>query len=398
MNARLIAHYLPQFHPIPENDGWWEPGFTEWTNVTKARPLFPGHYQPRFPADLGYYDLRVPEVRERQADLARGAGIEAFCYWHYWFAGRRILERPFNEVLSSGRPDFPFCLAWANESWQGVWYGCERRTLIEQTYAGQADCEAHFHTLLPAFRDKRYACVDGRPLFIIYRPALLPDAPAFIERWNLLAQRNGLPGIHFVAHIIFSDPFFDWRASGFNSAILAHSLKIIRKRAWDVVTAFLLRPSHDSAGRTRNYLDAAGAVLRLAPLRILQRILRWPGSIFDYSDACLFTMPQGPCPEGCHPTAVPNWDNSPRAGRNAVIFHRSDPEKYRAHLRQVIASVSHRPPEQRLVFLKSWNEWAEGNYLEPDRRFGHQYLSVTRDEVVCRAPRGAESAQLQGVA
>jgi lipopolysaccharide biosynthesis protein len=384
MKARLIAHYLPQYHPIPENNEWWGPGFTEWTNVTKARPLFPGHYQPRLPADLGFYDLRVPESREQQAKLARSAGIEAFCYWHYWFNGRRILERPFNEVLAAGQPDFPFCLAWANESWQGVWHGCERRTLIEQTYGGEADCDAHFHALLPAFLDKRYLRVDGRPLFVIYRPASLPDPKAFIDRWNALARGHGIPGFHFVAHLLFSEPSFDWRAAGFDGANLAHSLKIIRKRAWDVVFAYYRQqiPRNGSSVSPRsNFLRATQAALRLIPMRILQRIFGWPGSIFDYADACLFTTPSEPMPDGCYPTAIPNWDNSARSGKKGVIFHRSEPEKYRQHLKQVVASVSHVSAEHRLVFLKSWNEWAEGNYLEPDRQFGDRYLTVTREEV-----------------
>ena len=142
--ARLIAFYLPQFHPIPENDQWWGRGFTEWTNVGKARPLFRGHYQPRLPADLGYYDLRVPEVREAQAELARNAGIEGFCYYHYWFGGKRLLERPFTEVINSGKPRFPFCLCWANQTWSGVWHGAPERVLIEQTYPGREDCVKHF--------------------------------------------------------------------------------------------------------------------------------------------------------------------------------------------------------------------------------------------------------------
>lgn len=390
MNARLIAHYLPQYHPIPENDEWWEKGFTEWTYVTRARPLFPGHFQPRLPADLGFYDLRVPEVREQQAALAREAGIEAFCYWHYWFAGRRIIERPFNEVLASGRPDFPFCLAWANETWQGVWHGCEHRTLIEQSYPGEADCDAHFHALLPAFRDRRYLCLDQLPLFVVYRPAALPDPGAYVRRWNVLARRNGLPGIHFLAHILSSDPPFDWQAAGFNGAIMAHSLKIMRKRAWDVVRANFEKPlpGMRAGNRARNFRQAASAVSRLIPRRILQRLLGWPSSVFEYSDACLFTTPDGSCPAGYYPTAIPNWDNSARAGKKAVIFHNSDPEKYRMHLRQVINSVSGRVPEQRLVFVKSWNEWAEGNYLEPDRRFGHQYLTVTREEL-SRLPKAS---------
>src|SRR5437867_9476148 len=163
IGARLIAFYLPQFHPIPENDEWWGKGFTEWTNVAKARPLFPGHYQPRIPADLGFYDLRLPEVRLAQANMAREHGIEGFCYWHYWFAGERLLERPFNEVLKSGEPEFPFCLAWANESWTGIWYGAPNRVLKAQTYPGLKDHEAHFETLLEAFADRRYITVDNKP-------------------------------------------------------------------------------------------------------------------------------------------------------------------------------------------------------------------------------------------
>ena len=154
--ARLISFYLPQFHPIPENDRWWGRGFTEWTNVTKAKPLFKGHYQPRLPADLGYYDLRLPEVREAQAELARNAGIEGFCYYHYWFGGKQLLEQPFNEVVASGKPDFPFCLCWANQTWTGVWYGAPHRTLVEQTYPGREGHRRHFLALRRAFLDERY--------------------------------------------------------------------------------------------------------------------------------------------------------------------------------------------------------------------------------------------------
>ena len=165
--ARLIAFHLPQFHPIPENDEWWGKGFTEWTNTGKAKPLFPGHDQPKVPTDLGYYDLRLPEARKAQADLARKYGVEGFCYYHYWFGGKRLLERPVNEIIASGEPDFPFCLCWANESWTGIWHGAPRRMLMEQTYPGEADHRAHFEYLLTAFRDKRYITVDGRPRFVI---------------------------------------------------------------------------------------------------------------------------------------------------------------------------------------------------------------------------------------
>src|SRR5260370_41455353 len=168
--ARLLAFYLRQFHPIRENDEWWGRGFTEWTNTAKAKPLFRGHYQPHVPADLGFYDLRVPETRQAQADMAAAYGIEGFCYYHYWFAGKRILERPFNEVLKSGQPKLPFCLCWANHTWTGIWLGEPNRILIEQTYPGEHDHRAHFDALLPAFTDPRYVTMHDKPIFVIFRP------------------------------------------------------------------------------------------------------------------------------------------------------------------------------------------------------------------------------------
>lgn len=202
MKARLLALYLPQFHPIPENDLWWGKGFTEWTNVGKAQRYFRNHYQPRVPADLGYYDLRVAETRQAQADMAREYGVEGFVYWHYWFGnGKRLLERPFNEVLACGEPDFPFALAWANESWRGFAHGITNRNmLIEQLYGGVEDYTAHFRAVLPAFRDHRYITVDGKPLFMIYKPLADPEVKVFIATWRELAERNGLPGIYFVGH------------------------------------------------------------------------------------------------------------------------------------------------------------------------------------------------------
>ena len=206
MKARVLAYYLPQFHPVPENDKFWGPGFTEWTNVAKAKPLFRGHYQPRIPADLGFYDLRLPEVREQQAQLAREAGIEGFCYWHYWFGnGRQLLQRPFNEVLASGKPDFPFCLAWANhdwstKSWQRGKGKVDSSVMIEkQLYPGDEDYIHHFNYVLPAFRDHRYITVDGKPLFLIFDTYNFGDVSHFIELWRDLAVKNGLEGVYFVA-------------------------------------------------------------------------------------------------------------------------------------------------------------------------------------------------------
>ena len=218
--ARVIAFYLPQFHPIPENDKWWGVGFTEWTNVSKAKPLFKGHYQPKIPSDLGFYDLRVSETQVAQAKMAADNGIEGFCYWHYWFAGKRLLERPFNQVLKSGDPDFPFCLAWANYSWTGIWHGCPDRILIEQSYPGLKDYESHFKALVQAFHDPRYMKIEGKPIFIVYYPPGLPQPNRFTDYWNELALKNGLPGIYFLG---ITDKKWDYRAQGFDGSITTGS-------------------------------------------------------------------------------------------------------------------------------------------------------------------------------
>jgi len=377
---RLIAFYLPQFHPIPENDAWWGRGFTEWTNVTRAKPLFPGHLQPQLPADLGFYDLRVPEVRAGQADLARGAGIEGFCYWHYWFGGRRILERPFNEVISSGEPDFPLCLGWANESWQGIWHGCERRLLIEQTFPGKADHEAHFYALLDAFHDRRYLRVRGKPIFVIFRPNNLPNPEGFLELWQNLARENGLAGIHFVAHLFDNEENYPFRSIGYEGAVMTSALKVVNHRIWHVAAkhAAGFRNSKGPMQKLERALQGSKSMIRVISRRVAQRIMNWPGSVHDYADARMFFDPERAVANEMYPSVVPRWDNSPRAGKKGVVLHASTPELFEQHFREVLSSVAHRSTEDNIVFVKSWNEWAEGNYLEPDQKFGHGYLHAMK--------------------
>ncbi|MGE4014302.1 MAG: glycoside hydrolase family 99-like domain-containing protein, partial [Alphaproteobacteria bacterium] len=215
-DVRLIAFYLPQFHPIPENDEWWGKGFTEWTNVARARSYFAGHEHPRIPGELGFYDLRLPDVREQQAILARAHGIHGFCYYDYWFAGRRLLERPFDEVLASGKPDFPFCVCWANENWTRRWDGRSGETLIEQKHTPDSDA-AYIRHLLPIIRDPRYIRVNGAPLILIYRPGLLPDAGATVAAWRHIARDAGIPSLFVCA--VQSFEFTDPRPSGFDAAV-----------------------------------------------------------------------------------------------------------------------------------------------------------------------------------
>jgi len=352
-NARVIAFYLPQFHPIPENDEWWGKGFTEWTNVGKAKPLFKGHYQPRVPADLGYYDLRVPEARQAQAQLAKENGIEGFCYWHYWFGnGKRLIERPFNEVLASGKPDFPFCLAWANESWKGFAHGMKNRnTLIEQLYPGENDYRAHFESVLPAFKDKRYITVDDKPLFMIYKPLDHPDIRLFIELWQNLARENGLKGIYFVSHSSFS-----------------HEIPKILKYGIDAV----------NINRIFSYHYSNRSLKSKVIQKFKKNLLGMP-FVYDYKSLINSFVGLEEIQENVFPTIVPNWDHSPRSGRQGIVFHNSSPQLFEKHVKMVLDKVKDKPSDKRIIFLKSWNEWAEGNYIEPDLKFGLQYIHTLKN-------------------
>jgi len=380
--ARLIALYLPQFHPIPENDDWWGKGFTEWTNVAKAKPLFSGHYQPRLPADLGFYDLRIPEVREAQAELARNAGIEGFCYYHYWFDGKRLLERPFQEVVSSGKPDFPFCLCWANQTWSGIWHGAPNRILIEQTYPGTQDNRKHFLALRDAFLDKRYLCVDGRPIFVVFRPTEFPGVANFTHEWQELALQNGLPGMHFVAYLFPKESTWDYSSRGFSSCVVVSSLKVFGESARDMFPAF----NGNGARRNLNDIRTANAdALKGELSQWLWR--RYRRSLGQFDNVRLYRHARPFLLDGCteqatvYPAVTPNWDNTPRSGIRGSVLHESTPDLFRIHLRDALTLVRSRTMSQRLVFIKSWNEWAEGNYLEPDQKFGHQYLDVVREEL-----------------
>lgn len=350
---RVIAFYLPQYHPIPENDQWWGKGFTEWTNVGKAKPLFRGHYQPRVPADLGYYDLRIPEIREEQAKLAKEAGIEGFCYWHYWFGnGKRLLERPFNEVLSSGKPDFPFCLAWANNSWEDKLFNKDgsKKILIEQTYPGNEDYINHFYTLLPAFQDKRYIQVDGKPLFMIYSFKEIPDPSAFIQLWNKLAKENGLKGFHFVAQTHDEKEIKQAIQEGFDGVNIIRLFHFFR---------------HDYSLIERAYVK-------------IMRIIFGKGRIISYEKAMRYFSGQEDSLEYCYPTLIPNWDHSPRSGRKNHILIKSTPDLFLRHIRETLRIVEKKEYRKRIIFLKSWNEWAEGNYMEPDLKYGKGYLNALK--------------------
>jgi lipopolysaccharide biosynthesis protein len=367
--VRSLAFYLPQYHQIPENDEWWGVGFTEWRNVVRAKPLFKGHYQPHLPADLGFYDLRVPETREAQADLARTYGITGFCYYHYWFNGRLLLNRPFDEVLSTGRPEFPFCLCWANENWTRRWDGREQDVLLGQQYSLEDDL-AHIEHLLPAFADDRYVKVDGRPLFLVYRSGNLPDPVQTTDVWRDACRRAGFPDLYLVK-VEGYGPEVNPTSTGFNAAV-----EFAPDWNW-LPPAIRRRDTWDATARFYNQLQKVGLVSS-AYLR------NW---IYSYAELSERMRLKPPVPYRRFRCATPGWDNSPRRQRDAIIFNGSSPELYEEWLKAlVLDTLADRQGDERIVFVNAWNEWAEGNHLEPDRRWGRAYLEATSRALQVETP------------
>lgn len=350
----IIAYYLPQYHPIPENDEWWGKGFTEWTNVAKARPLFKGHYQPRIPADLGFYDLRVPEIREQQAELARKAGVDGFCYWHYWFGnGKELLERPFKEVLESGKPNFPFCLGWANENWEAKMWNADgvqtKKILIEQKYPGVEDVEKHFYSLISAFKDERYIRINNRPIFLIYRPFNHPNVAEFINKWNSLVKKENI-----------ADRFF------FIGNAVDNDINGLIKLGFD---ASVVSPTDrfESKYKKRNVI--------LRAIKYFFRLMLKKPLLISYKDAIQsLWKPEYDSKEYVIPAILPNWDHSPRSKNLLSVLVNSTPQLFKKHCIEVLKGVRHK--ENKLIFLKSWNEWGEGNYMEPDLKFGKGYINA----------------------
>jgi len=341
-SPRLIAFYLPQFHPIQENDENWGKGFTEWTSVTQASPNFVGHYQPQLPADLGFYDLRVPEVMEQQAALARQHGVHGFCYYYYWFNGRRVLERPLEQMLRSGRPDFPFCLCWANENWTRNWDGSTDELLIAQDYSGDAS-HRFIRDIVPFLKDPRYIRINGAPMLLVYRVDQLPDPIRTAQVWREVCASEGVREIHLCA--VQSFGVGDPRQYGFDAAVEfpPHTRRaLIDSNAFPGI-------SSDFEG----YLEDYPTIVEN------QLALQWP----EY-----------PWYRG----VMPAWDNTPRRGKRAHILVHSSPELYE-HWLTVVAQQTKQMAaiQDPVLFVNAWNEWAEGAYLEPDRKLGHARLRAT---------------------
>ena len=365
-NVRLLAVYLPQYHPIPENDDNWGKGFTEWTNVAKAKPLFRGHYQPKIPADLGFYDLRLPIIREQQAELARDAGIEGFCYWHYWLGnGKQLLQMPFNEVVKTGKPDFPFCLAWANHSWTNkTWNNTQamksRKCVIaEQKYLGYNDYELHFKTVLPALKDKRYIRVDNKPIFFIFDPNHA-ELKEFINTWRELALKNGLEGIHFVAMLN--------TASLRSNSTIQERIEKVYSLGFDAINTVGNTKAEIECGKLKRYINTF--LSKFLNINIVTK--------YDQREINKHMFSEEDKQENVYPTIMPNWDRAPRVGKKGVIYINSTPAVFEEQVNEAIKLVKNKNDEHKIIVIRSWNEWGEGNYLEPCIKYHHGYLDAIK--------------------
>lgn len=345
--TRVIAFYLPQFHPFPENNQWWGEGFTEWTNVAKAKPNFDGHYQPRYPADLGYYDLRLPQILVQQATLAQRYGIGGFCFYYYWFNGNRLLEQPLEEMLKNKEPEFPFCLCWANENWTRRWDGLDHEVLMAQAHSPEDDA-AVIKDLIRYFKDSRYIRIDGRPLLLVYRVALFPDFAATAASWREICRASGIGEIYLSSVESFDDVNRDRDPANFGC---------------DASVEF---PPHGMG----EAVPIPGSLLNP----------KFSGAVANYNDVAVrFATRQAPAYTRFR-SVMPGWDNTARRQDTSFCFDNSTPGAFQAWLEEAIEQTQQdRFGDEKLVFLNAWNEWAEGAYLEPDKRFGHTYLEAVRN-------------------
>jgi lipopolysaccharide biosynthesis protein len=355
MNIRPIATYLPQYHPIPENDLWWGKGFTEWNNVAKASPRFKGHYQPHLPSDLGFYDLRLSEVREEQAHMASEYGIYGFCYYHYWFNGKQLLNRPLDAVVESGRPDFPFCISWANEDWTRSWDGQSGQVLVHQEYSEEDDI-AHMKFLCKQFfKDKRYIRVDGKPLFIIYRVFNFPYPAKTANTWREIVRSEGIGEIYLCATQSMGNKI-DPNKIGFDAVL-------------QFEPDFSALPERYFGSFYQRLLNKLG----------VHKNPFYKDKVYYYEDFVNKAIEKKIPSYRCFPGITPSWDNAARRDKDALILQGSTPELFGKWLQAILTSFKPFSKEENFIFINAWNEWAEGNHLEPCQKWGKTYLEKTRE-------------------
>lgn len=384
MKLRPIAIHLPQFHPFPENDEWWGKGFTEWTNVTKAKPLYEGHYQPQLPADLGFYDLRLADCRLEQEKLAKEYGFYGFCYYHYWFNGKLLMERPLEEKLNNPKEDFPFMLCWANENWTRIWDGGENNILMAQDY-NMEDHIAHINYLMPFFKDERYIKIDGKAVFAVYRTTKIPEFDKVAEIWKQEAKKHGVE-LYITRFESFGERGEEFMSENIDASIefQPHSgLKVFNDKEYQKSLAS--KQSHKSLrdeismATIKQSYDHWSKKLKLKNTAEAENS---DGKIIEYSDFIEFDIEHGKSEKVHHKfykCACPGFDNTARKSKNYVILKDSTPELFKHWVEEKIKLFTPYSEEENLFFINAWNEWAEGNYMEPNRKWGRAYLEAVKD-------------------
>lgn len=365
---KTIAFYLPQFHPFPENDEWWGKGFTEWVNVKKAKPLYEGHYQPRIPKDNNYYYLLDPEVMRWQISLAKEYGVYGFCFYHYWFDGHLLMEKPVEMFLEDKTMDHPFCICWANEHWTKAWVSKADNVLIAQRYGERKEWTEHFNYLLPFLKDPRYIKNDGKPLVILYRPELIECLNDMLDCWQELAKENGLPGLDFA----YQQVQFD-----------------VQKQKDDSRFAYNIeyQPAYATYDLTKDQHAFLKAVKRNV-VKALEKIgihltISRPQSLTlrDYDAMWQAVLDRKPTDGKSVPGAFVDWDNTPRRQERGSVFVGACPEKFQKYMTQQIKRAKEEY-HQDMLFLFAWNEWAEGGYMEPDEKYGCGYLEALKNALI----------------
>lgn len=375
-SKRVIALYLPQFHTIPENDKWWGEGFTEWTNTKKAMPLFEGHEQPKTPLNNNYYDLSNVTVMEYQAELAKKYGVFGFCYYHYWFKnGKKLLEKPIEQMLEDKKVDIPFCLCWANENWTRNWDGGNREIIMEQDYGSIKDWQKHFSYLLLFFKDARYMLYNNRPLLVIYKPEQIVNFNEMIETFDTMAKKSGFDGIIILSQ--YPNTFYGERD---DRLLIDYQIKF--QPVMSLQTKFYL-----SHGLTKSKITLNKAIRKLNALKMFRSFLNIKRKIHrsssikklevnDYDEAWDIILNKEPFDESVISGGFTSWDNTAR-NKNGMLFKGASPEKFEHYMIELLK----KPSAMNLVFVNAWNEWAEGAYLEPDERYGYAYLEALKKAV-----------------
>lgn len=364
---KVIAFYLPQFHSIPENDKWWGKGFTEWVNVKKATPLFPNHYQPRVPLNKNYYNLLDPETMKWQVETANDYGIYGFCFYHYWFSGKKLLEKPVEAFLERKELNTHFCLCWANESWTNTWANGSADVIMQQSYGGKNEWKEHFDYLLDYFKDDRYIVNNNKPLLVIYRPELIDCLDEMLTYWNQLAKQNGFDGIEYAYQNVSY-----YLSSNRNDELFSYAIEY--QPNW----AFALQNLSTLQRIKKDFLIFVEKRLKFnlrEKLQVLKGLQRC-----DYAEIWNYILNSKPNTSISVPCAFVDWDNTPRKGKRGMVVENANPVDFKKFFTQLLDKAE-KEFKQDMVFVFAWNEWAEGGYLEPDEKYRYEYLKAIKDSL-----------------